>query len=276
MLREFFRQQLGLPPVYSETGAQVDSLIIYVHYLMVALFVGWGIFFIYTLIRFNRRAHPKADYVGVRTHASSWLEGIVAGIEAVLLIGFAVPMWMHNVDHYPDPKNALNLKVVAQQFNWNVFYPGSDGVFGKQDMKLISNDNPWGMDPADPSGKDDFAPLNNEIHVPVDKDVIIELTSKDVIHSFKVISMRVAQDAIPGLKIPLHFKATKVGVYQINCAQLCGSGHSGMAGGKLYVDTQADYDKWFAAKVKAAADAAAAAAPKAQADTAKPAGGGAS
>lgn len=261
MLHELFRHYLGLPPVASESGAQVDNLIIYVHYLMTALFVGWGIFFVYTLYRFNQRRHPKADHVGVRTHASSYLEAAVAGIEAVLLVGFAVPMWMHNVDHFPDPNNSLNLKVIAQQFNWNVFYPGVDGKFGRTDPALVSTSNPWGLDPNDPNSKDDFAPLNNEIHVPVNKDVIIDLTSKDVIHSFRVIAMRVTQDAIPGLKIPLHFKATKVGVYQINCAQLCGYGHSGMGGGRLYVDTQEDYDKWFAAKAKAAAAAAAATTP---------------
>ena len=91
----------------------------------------------------------------------------------------------------------------------------------------------------------------NEIHVVVNKPVIITLTSKDVIHSFKLIAMRVTQDAIPGVKIPLHFTPTKTGVYQINCAQLCGNGHSNMAGGRLYVDTQEDFDKWLAAKAKA-------------------------
>ena len=188
-MQEFFRYHLGLPPVASETGAQVDTLIIYVHYLMVALFVGWGIFFTYTLFRFSQRANPKADYVGVRTHASSYLEGLVAAIEAVLLVGFAVPMWLHNVDHFPDPKTALNVEVVAQQFNWNVFYPGVDGEFGTRDMSLISPANPWGLSPTDPKSKDDFAPLNNEIHVPVNREVIIKVSSKDVIHSFKIIAI---------------------------------------------------------------------------------------
>jgi cytochrome c oxidase subunit II len=84
----------------------------------------------------------------------------------------------------------------------------------------------------------------------VNRPVIIMLTSKDVIHSFKVIAMRVTQDAIPGVKIPLHFTPTKVGMYQINCAQLCGTGHSSMSLGRLTVDTQEDYDKWLAQKAK--------------------------
>jgi cytochrome c oxidase subunit II len=252
-MREFFRNHLlGLPPVASTHAEQVDDLVIYVHYLMAALFIGWSIFFIYTLIRFNQRNHPKADHLGVRSHASSYVEGLVALIEVVLLIGFAVPMWARNVDTFPNPKESTQIWIVAQQFNWNVFYAGPDGEFGKRDFALVTDDNPWGLDKTDPNGKDDLGPLNNIIHVPVNKPVLIKLTSKDVIHSFKVISMRVAQDAVPGLAIPVHFTPTKIGTYQINCAQLCGIGHSSMAGGRLIVESQEDYDKWFASQTKAA------------------------
>ncbi|HEX4644096.1 MAG TPA: cytochrome c oxidase subunit II [Verrucomicrobiae bacterium] len=248
---QFFEKLLGLPVLASKHGADVDKLIIYVHYLMIALFVGWILYFGYALIRFRASKNPKADYVGIKSHASNYIELIVATVEGVLLIGFAVPLWAGAVDNFPKPEDHPTvLRVVAQQFNWNVFYPGPDGIFGHQDMKFIAPDNPWGFDKSDPNGKDDLPPMNNEIHVPVDRPVVITLTSKDVIHSFKVIAMRVTQDAIPGLQIPLHFTPTKVGVYQINCAQLCGNGHSTMAGGRLYVDTQEDYDKWMAAKVK--------------------------
>jgi cytochrome c oxidase subunit 2 len=252
------RNVLGLPVLASQHGADVDKLIIYVHCLMGALFIGWILFFFYALIRFNKKANPKADYEGLKGHASSYVELAVIFVEAVLLIGFAVPLWAHAVDHFPGPdEHPTNIRIVAQQFAWNVFYPGPDGVFGKQDMSLITSDNPWGFDKTDPAGKDDFMPPLNEIHVPVNKPVIITITSKDVIHSFKVIAMRVTQDAIPGVRIPLHFTPTKVGVYQINCAQLCGNGHSNMSGGRLTVDTQEDYDKWVAAKTKAAAGGAA-------------------
>ncbi len=90
-----------------------------------------------------------------------------------------------------------------------------------------------------PHGKDDIQTLN-EIHVLVNKPVIIYLSSKDVIHSFKIMAMRVCQDAIPGLRIPVWFTPTKIGKYQINCAQLCGHGHSSMSGGFLTVESQAD------------------------------------
>jgi cytochrome c oxidase subunit 2 len=241
---------LGLPPLASKHGADVDKLIIYVHWLMAVLFVGWIIYFGYVLLRFNRKANPKADYVGIRGHLSSYIEVAVAAIEGVLLVGFAVPLWAHAVDHFPTPdEHPINIRIIAQQFNWNVFYPGLDGEFGNRDISLVTTDNPWGFDKTDPKGKDDFN-TTDEIHVVVNRPVIITITSKDVIHSFKVIAMRVTQDAIPGVPIPVHFTPTTVGLYQINCAQLCGNGHYSMSHGRLYVDTQDDYDKWVAAKSK--------------------------
>ena len=250
-LYEFTKKVLGLPVLASKHGGDVDKLIVYVHYLMGALFIGWIIYFIYALLRFNSKANPKADYVGIKGHASNYIELVVAVIEGILLLGFAVPLWAGAVDNFPKPEDhPTKIKVIAQQFAWNVFYPGPDGEFGRTDYSLVTQDNQWGQDKTDPKGKDDFSTLN-EIHVPVNKPVIITITSKDVIHSFKLIAMRVTQDAIPGMRIPLHFTPTQIGVYQINCAQLCGNGHSSMANGRIYVDTQEDYDKWVAAKAKA-------------------------
>ncbi len=255
-LIEFTHKLLSMPVLASKHGADVDRLIIFVHWLMGALFLGWILYFLYVLLRFNRKANPKADYVGIRGHASNYIELVVALIEGVLLVGFAIPLWARAVDHFPTPdEHPTNIRIVAQQFAWNVFYPGADGEFGRRDLSLVSSDNPWGFDKSDPKGKDDFSTLN-EVHVPVDRPVVITLTSKDVIHSFKVIAMRVTQDAIPGMAIPLHFTPTKTGVYQINCAQLCGNGHADMAGGRLFVDSQEEYDKWLAAKAKSGGGAA--------------------
>ena len=251
-MKEWFGEKiLGLPQLASSNGRGVDDLIIYVHWLMLALFIGWTIYFLYAIRRFRRSRHPKADYHGVRGHASNYLEVGVALVEAVLLIFVAVPIWARNVSQLPSPAESTVIQVAAQQFAWTVRYAGPDGVFGRQDMKFVAADNVFGVDPADASGKDDIQ-LLNEIHVPVNKPVIIYLSSKDVVHSLKIIAMRVCQDAIPGLRVPVWFTPTKIGRYQINCAQLCGNGHSAMSGGFLTVESQADFDKWIKSKSGAA------------------------
>lgn len=247
MTEWFANHILGMPELASKNGEAVDALIVYVHWLMLALFIGWVIYFGYAVWRFRASRHPKADYQGVRNHASSYLELTVAAIEAVLLIGIAIPVWAKAVDHFPDVKDSTVIYVMAQQYAWNIRYAGPDGVFGRQDMKFISSDNVFGVDPADPFGKDDIQTLN-EIHVPVGKPVIVYVSSKDVIHSFKITAMRTCQDAIPGLRIPCWFTPTKIGKYQVNCAQLCGPGHSSMTGGFLIVESQADFNKWIASK----------------------------
>jgi cytochrome c oxidase subunit 2 len=171
----------------------------------------------------------------------------VAGVEAVLLVFIAVPLWAKAVDKFPPASESTVIQVVAQQYAWNARYAGLDGVFGRQDMKFVASDNVFGVDPTDANGKDDIQTLN-DIHVVIDKPVIIYLSSKDVIHSLKIIAMRVCQDAIPGLRIPVWFKPTKLGRYQINCAQLCGPGHASMTGGYVTVESQADFDKWIRSK----------------------------
>jgi cytochrome c oxidase subunit II len=240
---------LGMPPLASSNGQDVDDLIIYVHWLMALLFVGWIIYFCYAVWRFHHKRNPKADYHGVRNHASNYVELIVALIEGILLVFVAVPLWARAVDRFPPFDQSTVIQVVGQQYQWNFRYPGPDGVFGRQDMRFVSETNVFGVDPADPNGRDDFQTLN-DVRVPINKPVIMYVSSKDVIHSLKIISMRVCQDAIPGLRIPVWFTPTQVGRYQINCAQLCGPGHSVMTGGYLTVLSQEDYDKWLQSHTK--------------------------
>ena len=258
-MEQLTKKLLGLPDLASVHGNDVDKLIIYVHYLMALLFVGWSAYFLYTLWRFRSSRNPKADYVGVTSHASSYLELAIVAVEVVLLVGFAVPLWARVADDFPDESKAQVLRVTAQQFAWSARYPGADGKFGKQDIALVTSSNPLGLlqldeklKAGDLDGKDDISlPANADIAVPVNKPVILSVTSLDVIHSFKVLTLRVTQDAIPGMRIPIHFETTKTNTYQINCAQLCGVGHSTMKG-ILKVLPQAEFDAWLQSKVGAA------------------------
>jgi cytochrome c oxidase subunit 2 len=239
---------IGLPPNASEHGYQIDHIIEFCHWFMGALFLGWSVFFIYVLLRFRKGKHPVADHEGVKSGISTHLEFAVVLIEAVLLVGFAIPLWAKRVNQFPETKDAILVHAVGQQFNWNFHLPGPDGQFGRREIALVSNSNPLGLDPNDPAGKDDIVVLG-ELHVPVGRPVIIELSSKDVIHNFALPHMRMAQDAIPGQIIPMWFKPIKTGNYEVVCGQLCGLGHYGMKG-MLVVDNPEEYQAWLKERVE--------------------------
>lgn len=247
---------LGQPPNASAHGFQIDHILEFCHWFMGALFVGWSIFFIFVLIRFRKGRQPTANYLGVTSPISTHLEFSVVLIEAVLLLGFAIPLWAKRVNQFPPGKDALLVHVVAQQFSFNYHLPGPDGRFGRRDVSFVSNSNPLGLDPNDPAGKDDIV-TTGELHVPVNRPVIAELSSKDVIHDFFVTDMRIAGDAIPGSLIPIWFTPVKTGSYEVICGQLCGLGHYGMKG-TLVVDTPQDFQAWLKERAELAASSQAA------------------
>jgi cytochrome c oxidase subunit II len=253
---------LGLPVVASAHGAQIDGLIGWTHVFMFILFVGWTGFFLYCLVRFRRSRHPVANYAGVTSNASKYSEIGVAIVEAVLLVGFSIPLWAARVDNIPPESEALVVQVTGEQFAWNVHYGGPDGKFGRTDIKLIDlQSNPMGLDRSDPAAQDDVTTVN-QLYLPANKPIIVKLRSKDVIHSFGVPEFRVKQDAIPGLTIPIWFvpnvttaeMRTRTGnaefQYEIACAQLCGLGHAKMRG-FVIVQTAEEFQTWLDEEIKA-------------------------
>ncbi|MEK6797539.1 MAG: hypothetical protein AABZ12_01090 [Planctomycetota bacterium] len=234
-----------LPTDVSRDGHRIDGLIDLLHYFMIALFVGWGIFFVYCLAKFRQRPGRKADYEMVKAKPSKYAEIVVAIFEAVLLLGFSIPIWASVKTPDPDP-NPVKVRVIAEQFAWNFHYPGKDGKFGKTAPKFINTaTNPAGVDPSDPVGNDDV--VSGELHLPVNKSAMCEITSKDVIHSFFIPVMRVKQDAVPGMRIPVWFHPVKTGTYEVACAQLCGNNHYSMRA-LLFLQTESDYNAWLEKK----------------------------
>jgi len=259
---------LGLPVLASAHGGQIDGLIGLIHVFMLVLFVGWGGFFLYCLVRFRRSRNPVADYAGVTSHRSTHFEIGVAVVEAILLFGFAIPLWATRVEAMPPENEALVVQVTGEQFAWNIHYAGPDGVFGRQDVTLLDlQTNPLGLDRTDPAAMDDVTMLN-QLYLPVNRPIIVRLRSKDVIHSFGVPEFRVKQDAIPGLTIPIWFVPTVTTAemrartgnaafqYEIACAQLCGLGHYRMRG-FVTVQTAEEFQTWLEERVEEQAAAAA-------------------
>ncbi len=246
----------GLPPQASAHAPEIDFVLGLEHWGMLALFVFFFGYFVFALVRFRKGANPAASYAGMKSRWSVYVVFSIAIAEGVLLVAFEMPAWSERVNHLPSPDEATVVRVVAEQFAWNVHYPGPDRRFGRTDISLISSDNPLGLDRQDPDAKDDLTAIN-QLAVPVNHPVLIHLTSKDVIHSFTVYEMRVKQDATPGADTPVWFVPTvttdemrqRLGKpdfeYEIACSQLCGLGHYRMRG-FLTVKTDAEYQAFLA------------------------------
>lgn len=233
-----------LPPQASEHAADIDFVLMMVHWLMLVLLVGWGVYFVWVLIRFREGARPAPPASG--RWALSTEIGIVIA-EGVLLVAIALPIWFRQTSAAPlsDP-SAIVLRVVAEQFAWNIHYPGADGRFGETRIDLITTTNPVGLDRSSPFGADDLVTLD-DLHLPINRPVVIQLSSKDVIHSFGVPAMRVKTDVTPGLLSPVWFTPTLAGRFDIACSQLCGLGHFRMKA-VITVESEAEYQAFLAAE----------------------------
>jgi len=102
----------------------------------------------------------------------------VAIVEVLLLVGISIPFWSWKVSAFPTEPDTVYVRVIAQQFAWNIHYPGPDGKFGRTNIKLVDEQtNPIGLDRADPDAKDDIVTLN-QLHIPVNRPIVVEITTK--------------------------------------------------------------------------------------------------
>lgn len=232
---------MGMPKNYSVHGDSVGHMIDVVTWLMIALFVGWTIFFFISLFKFWHKKRPQALYHGVKNHVSTHLEIGVVVVEAVLLLGFAFPLWAERTNDYEavQAQNPVRVRAIGNQFAWNFHYAGENGKFGFIDRSLAKVKGDPCLDPTDPYGYDDFT--SSTLKIPVNRPVILQVTSTDVIHNFSIIPMRIQQDAIPGKDIPMWFIPKEEMKTSVVCGQLCGSDHANMKA-MLEVIPQEDFN----------------------------------
>ncbi len=233
---------IGQTPVASEHGGLVDHMLGFVHWFMLVLGVGWSIYLCIAFYRFRQKKTAKADYLGVQGHATTHIEIGVVIVEAILLLGFAFPLWSRQADEYPTSPDTIRMRALGEKFLWNFQYPGEDRLISTWAGVNVSPANTTGKDLHDPNGKDDFISLNT-MKLPVGRPVIVDVASKDVIHNLALVPMRAAQDATPGVKAHMWFKPTKTGTWDIICGQLCGPGHGQMKA-TLEVLEQKEFDDW--------------------------------
>lgn len=229
-------------PLASNWGA-IDTTVDITFWVTGIVFIVVNLFMAYCVYRYRYREGALAHYEPENKKLEGWLTGVTAlGVAAMLAPGLFV--W---ADFVTPPDDAARVEVSGQQWNWSARYPGADGKLGTVDSSLVTNENPFGMNPEDPNGRDDVLVANSEVHLPVGKPVKVLLRSKDVLHDFTVPQFRVKMDLVPGLVSYLWLTPTKTGTFEILCEELCGLGHFAMRG-SVVVQTQEDYDAWLASQ----------------------------
>ena len=240
---------LGLPVEASTHAAEIDHMIVLVHWLMLVLFVGWGAFFLFVLFRFRKGANPKAELHG---RQGQDLEGPRSRRRR----SSKSCCWC-STRFRRGPGASRRFRPRARRSSCASSPSSSRGtstIPGPTASSAGPTSSWWRRTTRsasiarDPDAKDDITTIN-QLNLPVDRPVLVHLSSKDVIHSFGLYEMRVKQDAIPGMDIPVWFIPNRVGDYEITCSQLCGLGHFRMRG-FMTIQTAADYQKWYDAQEK--------------------------
>lgn len=221
----------------------IDFAVFVTFWICGIAFVLVGLFMVYAVWKYRRREGQRAAY----EPENKRLEWILTVVTTVGVVGMLAPgliVWEEYVDV---PDEAAQVEIVGQQWSWSYRLPGEDGLLGAADARRITADNPFGLDPDDPTSLDDVLIAQATLHLPIDRPVKALLRSKDVLHDFYVPEFRAKMDAVPGMVTFFWFEPTKIGDYEILCAELCGSNHYAMRG-TVKIVSQEDFDAWLAAQ----------------------------
>ncbi len=221
---------LRLPEGVSSYSGRIDGLFRLILWITGVIFVVVELLLLLFLFRYRHREGRRATY----THGNNRVEVVWTIVPAVICVVLALlsrRSWAEIKQQMP--REALPVEITAEQFAWNIRYPGPDGRFGTAD---------------------DVVTLN-QLHIPVGRAVVVTLRSKDVIHSFFLPEFRVKQDAVPGMSTRIWFDGQRAGHWEIACAELCGLGHYRMKG-FITVESQEEFDKFLAEQAAQAAPSA--------------------
>ncbi len=226
-------------PLASNWGS-IDTALDVTLWICAVAFVALNLFMAYVLMRYHHRPGHRAHY----EPENATLEKQLMFWTSIGIIGMLAPGLVAWAQFVTVPKDAAIVEAVGQQWQWSFRFPGVDGVLGVAAVNHMSADNPFGLDPLDPFGRDDMLVETNELHLPLGKPVKMVLRSKDVLHNFYVPEFRAKMDLVPGIVTYFWMTPTVAGKFEILCAELCGVGHYEMRG-TVIVEPQGDFDTWL-------------------------------
>jgi len=216
---------LHLPEGVSSYSGKIDGIFSLILWITGIIFILVEALLLYFLFRYRSREGRRAHY----THGNNRIEVIWTIVPAFICVVLALlsrRSWAEIKQQMPG--DAMQIEILAEQFAWNIRYPGPDGKLNTAD---------------------DIVTLN-QLHFPVGRSVVATLRSKDVIHSFFLPEFRVKQDAVPGMSTRIWFDGMRTGHWEIACAELCGLGHYRMKG-FVTVETPQEFEKWLAEQAPA-------------------------
>jgi cytochrome c oxidase subunit 2 len=226
-------------PIASNWGT-IDDTISITFWVTGIVFVAVNLFVAFAVFRFRYRREAHAAYEPENKKLEWWLLGLTTvGVAAMLAPGLFVWAKFVNV-----PADAAEVEALGQQWHWMYRFPGKDGKLGTVDAKYFSDKNPFGLNPADPNGRDDVVIANPELHLPLGKPIKLLLRSKDVLHNFSVAQIRVKMDLVPGLVTHAWFTPTRAGTFDLLCEELCGIAHFAMRG-RMVVEDEGTFQAWL-------------------------------
>ena len=226
-------------PIASNWG-YIDDTIIITFWVTGVVFVGILLFMAYCVYKYRYREDRRAEYEPENTKMEVWLT-VLTTVGVVVMLTPGLFVWNQFVNV---PEGAAEVEVLGKQWAWSYRLPGKDGVLGTSDSSLINDDNPFGLNPKDPNGKDDVLIEDSELHLPLDKPIKVLLRSIDVLHDFYVPEFRAKMDMVPGAVTYFWFTPTRTGSFDALCFELCGVGHYVMRG-TVVIDEEKDFQAWL-------------------------------
>jgi len=218
----------------------IDATLTATFWITGAVFAAVILFMAYCVFKFRHKEGRVAAYEPENNKLELWLT-IITGVGVAALLAPGLVVWAQFVNV---PDEATEVEVVAQQWFWSYRLPGEDGILGTVDNRLITFENPLGINPDDPNGHDDVVIEGDDLHLPIDKPVHMLLRSIDVLHDYYVPEFRAKMDMVPGMITYFWFTPTRTGEFEVLCAELCGVGHAFMRGA-VFIDNEEEYQVWL-------------------------------